>query len=24
VLAGFVLGVLANALGMPGLLGGLD
>jgi hypothetical protein len=24
VLAGFVLGVIANALGMPGLLGGID
>jgi len=24
VLAGFVLGILANALGMPGLLGGVD
>ena len=24
VLAGFVLGVIANALGLPGLLGGID
>jgi hypothetical protein len=24
VLAGFVLGIVANALGMPGLLGGVD
>jgi len=24
VLAGFVLGVIANALGIPGLLGGVD
>jgi hypothetical protein len=24
VLAGFVLGIIANALGMPGLLGGVD